>query len=864
MPFLHEKLDTIREFGAITEVPSYIPDNLNPNFELRPYQREAFENFVTYFENATLRQKPTQVLFHMATGSGKTLIMAGLMLYLYKQGYRDFLFFVNLSNIVEKTKENFKNPGSAKYLFSDDVILNGERIGIQEVPNFQYSDPDKINICFYTTQGLHSDIWTTRENMVSLDDFEGRKIVLISDEAHHLNVDTKRMNADESESYHSWESTVKSIFYKNNDNVLLEFTATCDLNNPAIRAAYESKIIFNYALEQFYRDRYSKDIITLRSDLSIMERALQALVLSQYRLKVFQDNRLAIKPVVLFKAAKITDSKEFMVEFIDTVSKLSGQQLRNLSGAIDNPVMQRAYDYFAKNGITFDTLAQELREDFAEHHCVSVNDDKDATQKQILLNSLEDQDNPYRAIFEVKKLDEGWDVLNLFDIVRLYETRQSGGKKISPATISEAQLIGRGARYCPFKVDDEQPRFQRKYDDDITNELRICEQLYYHCQNDHRYVTELHYALREIGLDPEKIVQREYVLKDEFKTDDLYKQGLVFINKREVKDRKDVRELLPTIRDNIYTYRTIAGSSGMDVVMEDTSGQGDVNVTLNTTRMTLGEIASINYALVNKALMKYPIFKFNTLHSYFPNIRSTREFIMSDEYLGSVRIDIHCKETRPSMQTMYDTAFKVLGEIALSVSRIEETYYGTKEFQAHRMIEVFKNKTVNITDPHDGGIGMSQKDPSVKQEWRIDLSAEEWFAYTDNYGTSEEKAFVAYFKTHVDNLRQKYSKVYLVRNEREFHLYSFDNGERFEPDYVLMLQKDKAGGVEQIQIFIEPKGTHLLEKDAWKEQFLLQMKDAAIPVTIYSDDNDYRIWGFHFFNQDTRMDSFDSDMATLM
>jgi transposase len=31
------------------------------------------------------------------------------MLYLYKQGYRNFLFFVNLSNIVEKTKENFLN-----------------------------------------------------------------------------------------------------------------------------------------------------------------------------------------------------------------------------------------------------------------------------------------------------------------------------------------------------------------------------------------------------------------------------------------------------------------------------------------------------------------------------------------------------------------------------------------------------------------------------------------------------------------------------------------------------------------------------------------------------------------------------------
>lgn len=112
MAFLYEKIDAVREVGVYADLPSYIPENLNPSFELRPYQEEAFENFITYFENDGLRQRPTHVLFHMATGSGKTLIMAGLMLYLYKKGYRNYLFFVNLSNIVEKTKENFKNQTS--------------------------------------------------------------------------------------------------------------------------------------------------------------------------------------------------------------------------------------------------------------------------------------------------------------------------------------------------------------------------------------------------------------------------------------------------------------------------------------------------------------------------------------------------------------------------------------------------------------------------------------------------------------------------------------------------------------------------------------------------------------------------------
>ena len=287
--YLYEQIEQAKNFGAYKKLPQYIPDNLNPTFELRPYQKDAFCNFITYFENEALCRKPTQNLFHMATGSGKTLIMAGLILYLFKQGYRNFLFFVNLSNIVQKTKENFLNHISSKYLFANEINIDGEDVKIREVNNFQASDPTSINICFTTTQGLHSDMWYVKENAVSIDDFCDNKIVLISDEAHHLNVDTRRGSKEEIENYRSWESTVNRIFEMNNQNVLLEFTATCDLANENIKREYENKIIFDYPLKRFREDGYSKEIRTMRSDISIMERALQAIVLSQYRLKVFED-----------------------------------------------------------------------------------------------------------------------------------------------------------------------------------------------------------------------------------------------------------------------------------------------------------------------------------------------------------------------------------------------------------------------------------------------------------------------------------------------------------------------------------------------------------------------------------------------
>jgi type III restriction enzyme len=51
------------------------------------------------------------------------------------------------------------------------------------------------------------------------------------------------------------------------------------------------------------------------------------------------------------------------------------------------------------------------------------------------------------VIFTVDKLNEGWDVLNLFDIVRLYEGQNTGGSnkgKIGKKTMQFLflQLIG--------------------------------------------------------------------------------------------------------------------------------------------------------------------------------------------------------------------------------------------------------------------------------------------------------------------------------------------------------------------------------------------------------------------------------------
>jgi len=93
MTTLWEDYDTLSKRGILNkDIPKYIEDNLNPNFKLREYQKEAIARFIYYLEQDPNKINPSELLFHMATGSGKTLLMAANILYLYDKGYRNFLF----------------------------------------------------------------------------------------------------------------------------------------------------------------------------------------------------------------------------------------------------------------------------------------------------------------------------------------------------------------------------------------------------------------------------------------------------------------------------------------------------------------------------------------------------------------------------------------------------------------------------------------------------------------------------------------------------------------------------------------------------------------------------------------------------
>lgn len=851
------------------ELPDYILNCLSQQRNLRPYQEECLRYFLSYMEDSEERPKRPHLLFHMATGSGKTLIMAATMLYLYEKGYRNFLFFVDTNNIVEKTKDNFLNRASSKYLFAPQIVINGKKVEIRQVENFQSSSSDGINLCLTTIHGLHSALNSNKENALTYEDFSDQPVVMISDEAHHMNSETKnKLTKEDEKDKKSWEATEREIFNSNNGqlpNVLLEFTATADLEDPNIAKKYEDKIIYDYPLKKFREDLYSKEVLDIVSDLSPIDRAIQAIILSQYKRKLFAKIRENIKPVVMFKSKRRADNKAFYDEFIDSINNLDKDKIEKIKGGAHDS-MKAAFDYFDKNGISLENLILELREEFSEERLLLVDGKNISPEKQQLLNSLEEHTNGIRAVFAVDMLNEGWDVLNLFDIVRLYNTRDG---KTGKTTMQEAQLIGRGARYMPFADPNNTslPRGMRKYDGDAGNQLRDIETLHYHCENNPRYIQEIHSALVKTGIKAPEYVQQSLFIKDDFKEKDIYKHGLVFMNERvPLAIIENDGTIGKAIKDKTYKVMMPTGKMKSGFLFGDNAPSAvQASASAGCRFIELGE------HVIRAAINYFPSFYFDSLKRLYPSLKSVKEFITSKDYLRMLNVIVFGKETQVEAYSQKDKLYiakEVLRQIEPLLTLRGKSYRGSHEFKPSMIKDVFSSqKTLNFAKQGPSSnqeFGLSMKE-SRRTELRADLMYSDWYAYNDCYGTSEEKALVKYIESISEKLLQKYESFYLFRNERDVRIFSFDNGNAFEPDFVLFLRRKGSTDVyDNIQIFIEPKGENLRKEDKWKEDFLIELKEKA-EVRWLTKTNSYNVWGVPFFTEDKSDDfhnAFDKEILT--
>ncbi len=895
---LYETIDiqkeAIRKYKPeILEIPKYISENLK--YEFFDWQKKAFENFLIY--EADYKKQPTHLMFNMATGTGKTLLMAATMLYYYKQGYRHFIFFVNQNNIVDKTENNFINSTHTKYLFKEKIIIDDKTINIKKVETFS-DDSYGIEIKFTTIQKLYNDIHLERENQTTLDDLNKKNIVMLADEAHHLNADTKNKNGKQTELFPTieltnkasekdiekkgWENTViRLILNKNgqdkkNKNVLLEFTATIPANEQVAKK-YSDKIIYKFGLKKFLEAGYTKEINLISSTLDKKERVLQALLFHWYRHKIALKNDIAnFKPVILFRSKTIEESKMDYQEVLNWINNIEAQDFDFLKDIADKiyeakqPTLfemgksrtEQVLEFIENEKIHISEIANFIKNNFTEKNLIITNSKTNKTKKEKtteeqekLLNSLEDKNNNIRAIFTVQRLTEGWDVLNLFDIVRLYEGRdegkdKAGNRKAGSATIAEKQLIGRGVRYFPFAYKDKLKN-KRKFDKDLNNELRVLEELYFYSTSEHRYIDELKRELKKDGYIIDNRVFKTFKLKKEFQESDFYKKIKVWYNKqKDNPDRK--KKSLKDIQKDFFVPYKIKKLEFLEQEI-DFENQDDLQrlnlqeKELQTITLKFKDIEKHIFlkAINIKAKQENSLFQFEKLKKEL-EIESTED-LLKDEFLGGFDVKIIANKNQKYDNISNDDKLNII------LKFLENVFSELKDTLNPKIGSEFK------TGDFEKLFGQ-EKTKSIKEKNIDDSVANDnkWYVLDSFVGTSEEKELIDFIKGTIGNLEDKYKEIYLLRNEEVYKIYDFEKGRGFQPDFLLFL-KGKDKNKLFYQVFIEPKGNEFIGddgtftngKEGWKEIFLEQIsKKYGFEKVIKAENKNYRLIGLPFFNKD--------------
>tara|TARA_Y100000031_G_scaffold51263_1_gene58871 strand:- start:189 stop:2957 length:2769 start_codon:yes stop_codon:yes gene_type:complete len=884
------------------EIPAYISNNLKYSFF--DWQKNAFENFLTYqaIKEKENPNEPTHLMFNMATGTGKTLLMASTILYYYQQGYRHFLFFVNQNNIVDKTENNFIDNTHTKYLFKEKIVIDDKTINIKKVDAFS-DNPQGIEIKFTSIHKLYNDIHLQRENQTTLDDLHSKNIVMLADEAHHLNTDTNKKGLVQQElvpteitnrtgeaeiEKKGWEHTaIELILNKNgkkeeNKNVLLEFTATIPATEN-IAKKYEDKIIYKFGLKEFLQAGYTKEINLISSTLDKKERVLQALLFQWYRHKIALKNDIAnFKPVILFRSKTIDESKADYEEFlnwIDTIEASDFDFLKNIADKIAQSKSlyeqgksrtEQVLAFIKNENLHFGDVANWIKQSYQEKNTIITNSKTNKTKKEKtdeetekLLNSLEDKNNHIRAIFTVDRLTEGWDVLNLFDIVRLYSGQNTGGstKKTPEATTKEKQLIGRGVRYCPFVFNDK-IKNKRKFDDDLKHELRVLEELYYYTYDeDSRYISHLKEELRKEGYIRDDKVIKTFALKKDFQDSKFYKETKIWYNKQ-VDNPNRKKKTLEDIKKDFFVPYKIKG-------LEFTEQEIDFEKQEDLQRLNLQEkglqTISIKFKDIEKHIFQKAInIKAKQENSLFQFEKLKEELeIESIEQLQTDKLADFDVKIIVSKNTKYDDIDNS-DKLGLVIKFLDNIFAELKDKIAPKIGSEFITGDFKkfFAEPKSKTIEADTESERIAKE----LETENWYVLDSFHGTSEEKGLIEFIKNSVGNLEQKYKEVYLLRNEEVYKIYDFEQGRGFQPDFILFVKtkdkkEEKNGFIGELyyQIFIEPKGNEFIGEDGtfktgkegWKEQFLEEISEKyGFEKVIKAENPNYRLVGLPFFNKD--------------
>lgn len=386
-------------------------EQISSDFDLRSPNKEGLRQLIFNLEG-DYEPEITQIL-SLATGVGKTYLMAAFIEYLRCQGVSNVLIVTPGKIIQAKTVQNFA-PGSNKYIEGSpappDIVvpdnytewvarLNGSTM-------FSFGQENPILLFIFNIQQLIAPINIDGQTYGSTQDAIRRRPRKFNENAGVLfdylkDLDDLVVIADESHLYSESAAAFNSAFKE------LEPAATIGLTASAMT---DDHIIYNYPLYQAIKDKYVKaPVLAFRKDgydtsQESEEQQLQdALQLREIKQRYYDEY-----------------SQQHNLNHVNAVVFVVCQDVNHAAQVAE---LLRSPRFFNR-----------------ELAVLQVDSKHDDEVTNRLLDNLDKPDSPVRAVVSVNKLKEGWDVKNIGVIVTL--------RAMASEVLTE-QTMGRGLR-LPF------------------------------------------------------------------------------------------------------------------------------------------------------------------------------------------------------------------------------------------------------------------------------------------------------------------------------------------------------------------------------------------------------------------------------
>ena len=332
-----------------------------------------------------------EVICDLATGVGKTYVMAALIDYLAAKGIHNVLIVTPGKTIQDKTIANF-TPGNHKYVSGTEanpLLITPENFARGQVGDALH-EVGIAKLFVFNVQQLIRPSASISRRVRELDEFIGADLY-----SHLQNADDLVVIADEHHVYRLQAKKFSSAVRDLRPRALIGLTATPD-------PVDEDKIVYRYSLAEAIADQLVKiPVIVYRQDghKDIRTQLADACHLLRIKAAAYEawaagEGEQVVRPVLFVACQTVEDAKE-------TANKLA------VKGMIGDPA-----------------AVLEITSQSSDDALAALAD-------------VEEPDSPIRAVVSVDKLKEGWDVKNIAVIVAL--------RRLASQSLTE-QILGRGLR----------------------------------------------------------------------------------------------------------------------------------------------------------------------------------------------------------------------------------------------------------------------------------------------------------------------------------------------------------------------------------------------------------------------------------